>query len=588
MLRPGSQVRLLARHFLWRFLDNDLMSPDSDVHDSGTLFLVFLAVPSLIGTALLLFLYANPFVTPNALLLLALNDKYMYVAWSMLVMALVTLVSWDALSLDARDYAILGPLPIASRTLLAGKLVALLLFVSAVVFAVNVVPVILYPPVCLSSVSASLPLPRLPLLMFGHACACFGAAVFGFLAVVGLRSMLLLALGPRLFRGASLPVQFVTALALVIGLFPFSPPPLARDGLALWASPPAWFLGLYEAIAGPSMMRVTSRLEGWQLAAESQARQTYLGYVPVLQQLAQAAVVALVAAVVVASALYFAAHFRHARHLCQQATATPPARRRRGRAVAALVHRWVVPDPVARASFFFVLKTFMRSARHKLYVGGYVAAGVLLTYASVVPLVVRRPPGLFARPTLPFLSAQFVLSFFLLVGLRAVFAMPAELRANWVFRLTAPSDVRRMLSGVRRAVVVCLVIPFFVALAPLHAAMWGWGVAARHAGYGVLWALVLVEVLLLQLEKMPFTCSQVPGRGKVRLLWPVYLAGFATYSYWFANRELAALSSGSPGLALLVVAVFGGLVACRAHLVRSRTHLVFHDIPDTAAITLDI
>ena len=44
---------------------------------------------------------------------------------SMLVMALIAAVQWDALALDERDTAILGPLPVAPRDIGRAKLSAL-------------------------------------------------------------------------------------------------------------------------------------------------------------------------------------------------------------------------------------------------------------------------------------------------------------------------------------------------------------------------------------------------------------------------------------------------------------------------------
>jgi hypothetical protein len=588
----NAQVRLLARHFLWRFLDNDLISPDSDIHDTGTLVLAFLAVPSLLATALLLITYANPFVTPYQRMLMSLPDKFMYIAWSMLVMALVTLIDWDALSLDARDYAILGPLPIASRTLLGGKLVALALFVSAVVVAVNLVPAFFFPMVCLSSGSVSLPLPLITVLMAGHAAACVGAAVFGFLAILALRGFLLLVLGPRLFRRVSLPVQFVAGLSLVVGFLDSLSLSSLRQGSALvYLSPPMWFLGIYEALTAPTMTRASRELKLWRLPHDdAAARATYGGYEAVFHQLAVIAVVALAAAAVVALVLYFASHFRHASHLRHHAASQPAGGRRLRSSLARLARRLVVRDPIAQASFFFTLQTLARSARHKLYLAGCFAIGALVIYMTVAPLVVRPPAWIFQGPSVPLLSLQFVLSFFVLVGLRVVFTIPAELRANWVFRLAAGGDVRRYLAGVRRMLGICIVVPLFVAVTPVHAVLWGPRAALLHCVFGVLWALVLVEVLLLGFEKLPFTCSHVSGKGNLKVFWPIYLFAFVVYAYGFAGVEGSALRTtrGSAMLIVILLVVLGALAAYRSRLLSRRTGFVFDELPDATPVTLGL
>jgi hypothetical protein len=591
MVNARGQGRLLARHFFWRFLDNDLISPDSDVHEMAALGLAFLAVPSLLGTGLFLFTYATPFATPYQRLVTALSDKYLYIAWSMLVMSMVTLVEWDALSLDARDYAVLGALPIPPRALLAGKLLALAGFVIAVIVAVNAVPTILFPLISLSATGLTLPLSQAGRMVLGHAVSCVGAAVFGFLAILALRGLLLTVLGPRWFRHVALPAQFAVAVGLVIAFvsLPSSP---AGGGAAVLLSPPMWFLGLYEIISGPTMFRAAGlfELQKWQVAREHRARDLYLSYQPMFSDLAMAAVAALAVAAAVAFALYFAAHFRHAAHLRQTDASQPAGAHRLRRRLAGLARRVLVRDPLAQATFFFTLQALGRSVRHKLYVAAYLAAGVLITYVTLAPVIVRRPAWLFTTPRLPTLWVQLVLSFFLLVGLRAVFAIPAELRANWLFRLTVVGDPRRYLAGVRRAVEACVVAPLFLVLLPLHAMLWGPRAALLHAVFGVLWALVLLDVLMLHLEKLPFTCSHVSGKGGIRAFWPVYPAGFIIYAYWFARREEQALApGGSPVvLALVLLVVLIGLRLYRDRQFARRSGFVFSELPDTAAITLEL
>ena len=37
---------------------------------------------------------------------------------------------------------------------------------------------------------------------------------------------------------------------------------------------------------------------------------------------------------------------------------------------------------------------------------------------------------------------------------------------------------------------------------------------------------------------MPFTCSYIPGKANVKLLWPVYVVALTTYSYSTARLEV--------------------------------------------------
>ena len=95
----SSQIRLLARHFFWRFFDNDLVSPDSDGHEAASLAIAFLAAPGILASAFLVLKYGNPWLLPPERLELAIGDKLQFISWSMTVMSIATIVVWDRLAL---------------------------------------------------------------------------------------------------------------------------------------------------------------------------------------------------------------------------------------------------------------------------------------------------------------------------------------------------------------------------------------------------------------------------------------------------------------------------------------------------------
>jgi hypothetical protein len=188
------------------------------------------------------------------------------------------------------------------------------------------------------------------------------------------------------------------------------------------------------------------------------------------------------------------------------------------------------------------------------------------------------------------LSLQIVLSFFLLVGIRVVFTIPADLRANWVFRLTTRDDVRRHLKGVRRAVGAAVIVPFLAALWPIHAVLWGPDMAARHFVCGVLASLLLFEALLLNFEKLPFTCPHVSGKANVKIFWPGYLFGFIIYTSGLASLEAAAFHtpSGSVALAAGLLLALCAVVLYRNRVLSRRSGFVFDEVPDPALVTLGL
>ncbi len=191
--------------------------------------------------------------------------------------------------------------------------------------------------------------------------------------------------------------------------------------------------------------------------------------------------------------------------------------------------RSIVRDRLEQAAFYFVWQTLTRSRRHKLFLAAYVAAGCALIFEGLAWLVARGGNSWMHRPMPETLPLPPILAFFMLCGMRHVFGVPAELPANWVFRVSDRGEARRCLAGVRKAMVVLGIVPLFALLAPLHALLWGWRPALWHMIFGAAIAVLLVDVMLANFEKFPFTCSYLPGKANLKVSWPVYLFGFTTY-----------------------------------------------------------
>ncbi len=82
----------------------------------------------------------------------------------------------------------------------------------------------------------------------------------------------------------------------------------------------------------------------------------------------------------------------------------------------------------------------------------------------------------------------------------------------------------------RKAQLILGTLPIAALLLPLYAVLWGPIVAGGHVIFWLLLAALLSELLLLRFHKVPFTCSYIPGKANVKLLWPVYLVALTTYS----------------------------------------------------------
>ncbi len=181
-----------------------------------------------------------------------------------------------------------------------------------------------------------------------------------------------------------------------------------------------------------------------------------------------------------------------------------------------------------------------------------------MTLVTVAPLAAAA--GGLAAPTTVLLSQQLVLAFVVLVGVRAAFTVPAELSASWVFRANESREADAALSGVRRAVVVGVVLPMFALLIPLHAWLWGASVALLHFVAGFACAVLLVEVLLFANRRIPFTSPYVPGKANLKTRWSLYLLGLVVFTQGFAALELRALSH-TLAFAVFLAAIGGAAIA---------------------------
>src|SRR6185295_16020900 len=92
--------------------------------------------------------------------------------------------------------------------------------------------------------------------------------------------------------------------------------------------------------------------------------------------------------------------------------------------------------------------------------------------------------------------------------------------------------------------------PIAIAAGLLGVALWGLGAGAIQLGVTGALGILLVDVLLVGLRKIPFACTYYPGRSRAPTLWPFFVMAFVVYAYVLAGAERDAMTSG------LVLAVF--------------------------------
>jgi hypothetical protein len=565
-----SQFRELARHFFSRFFDNDLVAihtDDVDMRATVVNILAILAAPGMLLPFLFMSKYVKLQEAPMYVRDLAsLGEKEFFICFSMTVMGLVTVIEWEMLFPDRRDYANLTPLPIRLRTMFGAKIAALLAFLAIFSLAINAFSPVMFPAVVLQkgSVLNVIPFARC------HIVAILAANTFVFFFCVAVQGILMNVLGYRLFRRVSPYVQF-GLVALLLLMFLLSArivselqPGAAMNPAAVYAFPPLWFLGLY---------------------------QTQLGWTnPVFRELAASARMAAGWTTFGALATYVLSYKRHVTRSLESADEYSTVPSAMEKFVSRVLDRFVVRDGLQQAAFYFIWKTLTRSRRHKLLFAAYVAVGCAVIFEGLAVLVARGGNSWMYHPVPELLPAPLILAFFILCGMRHVFAVPAELRANWIFQVSDRGEAKRCLAGVKKAMLVLGVAPLFALLLPLHVLFWGWRTALLHMLFGTVISWLLVEVLLVSFEKFPFTCSYLPGKANLKVSWPLYLFGFTTYvsavltlEYWMLQRPVRFV-----WLAAVVVLAQAALFIYRWRVVGRDVALVFDEQPEPLVRTLNL
>ena len=512
--------RLLTQHFLQRFLENDLLSPEADRHDAIAMVcggLLTLGLFVSIGISMQ-FLFM-PFQSPGRTAMLAMGDRLFFVAISMIVMALVAVLTWDALSLDARDTAMFGPLPIERGLIVRAKLRAVGILAGGFALAISSLSSVFHPSLMVAKLSIGL-IPAVALIVI-HLAITLAAGLFAFASVVLVREVLRAVLGMRFTRvsaglQAAMIISLVTSFLLLPAILDRARPDQRQPRLL----PPIWFVALHEALAGDLVANLPrGELPGNIARQEDAAAARYRQIAPILRPLAWRAVIALFASLSIA----IAAFFWNSRQLPLPLVGKRAGRYRGLGLFTRAMTLTLVRRRATQAGFFFTIQCVFRSGPHRVVMAGCTALSIALATVFLTAGG-RWPAGDLASVPGYVFSTQTMALAVLLAGFRHVTRLPADISANRLFRLAWVADGGRFLAGVRRGALVAIVLPAIVALLPPYLYLLGTRLALMHALSGFLLGAAAISLMLLRTNQLPFVASYAPARD-LNTVGPVILIG---------------------------------------------------------------
>jgi hypothetical protein len=588
--------RLVTKLFLRRLVDNDVISPNADRHESLAVIYGLVVSLAIFATFFVSTDYLAAFIQlPGPTALSALSDRFLFIAASIAISGLATLMVWDALAIEPRDAAILGPLPIPSRTITWAKLAAAVVFGTVLAVALNAVPSVLY-PVFLTLNMRGVGGAGLVGLIAGHTISVVMAGLFGFFGVLAVRGLLRLLIGERGFRRVSSVVQSALVVCVVTALL--MAPTVRRPEVPRWVAgvtaahwpvrPVLWYLGVNETLTGhivadaPVVLPPRFSFVEFARAQDEADRAAYRSVTPRLAALARTGWLSVLVAAALGVLTFLWNNHRLPDQSVAAGTKSPVS------AVVLRIVGWLTRrDPQAQAGFFFSWQTLTRSAPHRTIVAVAVAAGcthLLMTLAAGTlhaDDLRSMPLGLFG------ISIAVLVP--LMAAVRYAVTVPSELAANWTIRMAWNGDERGYLTGVKRAALVMLgTIPLLL-LVPLHVVLFGFAIAVVHSLFGFLVAIVTLDGLFLGYRKFPFACSYVPIENP-KLLWPVGLTTILLVTYGFADMERLALqtSLGTEGLGAALCGIVLLIKLVDRAQRRERRSVNFDERPAPATQRLDL
>lgn len=461
-------------------------------------------------------------------LMIALPDEYFFIVLSMVVTGAVAIWRWDAIFPDRRDFGNLVHLPISTRTIFSANLAAVLFLVALVAFDVNAASCVLFPAVVTAAQTEFLFFVKFAAVHFIGAVL---ASIFSFFAVFSVLGALMAVLPASAFKRISAYVRGLIVVYLVSLLCTSAAVPdkiwRIRDHTPAWMFflPSTWFLALCQSLRARSN--------------------------PALMQLERLILPGFLVVVAVALGTYAIGYRRHFMRIAEMSETTAGTRNPRPSRFGNALRQLLLRTPFQRGCFSFVAKTLLRSETHRLVLAAFAGLALVLASQAMMIALEGAKSARAAALSADALSVPFILTFLSIVGMRLVFEIPVELRANWIFQLTLDRQ-RQECEPLARRVILITVLPWAAGVTfAVYFYFAGIVAASLHALLVLTWSVLLTNLLLIRFRKLPFTCSFPVFKQHSIVILIAFCFGFRIYAVSTPDFEASALLNPIRLLSLL-------------------------------------
>lgn len=466
--------RVLHQQFLLRVIDLEALSIEADI-------------PGFLGQfagVLIMFGFIHTFAVYVAIVEYPFRLEHYLISTMMLVAGLITVVSWDSIFPDRRDIMVLAPLPVRPGMILSAKVCASASLLGIAILSLNTAP---------GLVGAFL-LGLLHASSFGffqvlaaYSITMVAATLFLYCAVLSFQGLTALLLPRRLFLRLSAFLQlfafglFISVYFLepTLGTLPELLAPQNRHILAIF--PQFWFLAMLNQING--------------------------SLPPELTWIATRAWIALAIVIAGATVSLLLCYLRTMKTTIEAPDLVP------GTGGFHWAPRF--GGGLRTAIAIFSLRSLVRSRQHRVAFAFFLAI-----VAAIGITCLRREIFATAPEPLPsdFLISSLIMMSIAVLGLRAVFSLPISLNANWMLRTTQLCPTSKYVAATRITLLLFSVAPMLITATLLALNYRPWHRVAAHLMLLALFGFVFVELALFKFDKIPFTCSYLPGKANVQVI----------------------------------------------------------------------
>jgi hypothetical protein len=465
--------RILHQQFLLRVVDLEALSIEADI-------------PRFLGQfagVLIMFSFIHALAVYVRIMEYPWRLEHYLISTMMLVAGLITVVTWDSTFPDRRDIMVLAPLPIRPAMILSAKICASASLLGVAILALNTAPAFV----------ASLLLGQLHGSIFGffqvlaaYVITMSAATLFLYCTVLSFQGLTALLLPRRLFLQLSALLQlfafglFISVYFLepALGTLPELLAPQNRHILSI--SPQFWFLAMFNQINGslsPGLVWLANR--AW----------TALGIV-----------------IAGASVSLLLSYLRTMKKTIEAPDLLPGANGR----------HWTPRFSGLRSAItVFSFRSLTRSRQHRVVFAFFLAIVTAIGITCLRREIYASSPEPLPSDFLIFTLTMMTIS---VLGLRVIFSLPISLHANWMIQTTQLQRTSKYMAATRSTLLLFSVLPMTIVSALLSLNYRPWPRVAAHLGLLLLFGLLFTELAMIKFDKVPFTCSYLPGKANVQVI----------------------------------------------------------------------